>query len=96
MRPLTFRRYLYSDTLHTFIMQSDEAETNDLQTLHKKYGIDSGENMLLTSASDSGTAGSKLVPSVLQQGDIATMEYYQTPYGKFVEMMNEQLTHIVL
>lgn len=94
--PLTFRRYLYSDVMHHFILESDIAETDALKSLYAKYEVAKQGNMLLTSASDSSTSGSMFIPSRLNESDLGMLRMYLTPYGRVVEGINQQLVNIVI
>ena len=95
LRENNYSRLVYQYALHLLIIGSGSSNIPQLKNLYSNYAIKSYAG-IIQSASDSSTSASKLIPSVLQNGDAQTLLLFSTPYGQQVEATFEQLRNIAV
>lgn len=90
-----YTRLVYQYALHLLIVNSGHSSITQLKNLYIVYEVKSYAG-IINSASDSSTSASKLIPTVLQNGDANTLLLFSTPYGQQVEATFEQLRSIAI
>lgn len=106
IRNQNYRLYLYNYALHLAIVsavwmpENDndmfEEPTEPLQKLYVKYGVINGTIGITTSSSSGGSSAGATLPRAITEGDLETSNLLLTPYGRFVETVNEQLVGVVI
>ena len=92
---VNYKFLVYRFALHLLIVNGGGNATAAILGLYTKYDIVEFSG-IISGAGDSGSSAQKLIPAGVQAGDLQTMMLFATPYGKQVEVVQEQLRNLAI